>query len=203
MATFVSLVHTVFNLGLNVKWEVDKSELKSFKSIEEWSKIILQPWVYRFGQKDITRKRSFRQYSCRIRKNIKMKRLRILTLCSVSIALAIFLFKKKRLPQYRKEMDWFLKKEWLTKNKNPVTPKEYCRPADQTFLTFPESFPSLYSPDEQAQYFKHTTATTFPYTTHTTQIWQSYKIVCDQIRDNFVYNGGYHFMIWVEARAQL
>ena len=40
MATFVSLVHTVFNLGLNVKWEVDKSEFKSFKSIEEWSKII-------------------------------------------------------------------------------------------------------------------------------------------------------------------
>jgi SAM-dependent methyltransferase len=40
MATFVSLVHTVFNLGLNVSWETDKSEFKSFKSIEEWSKIV-------------------------------------------------------------------------------------------------------------------------------------------------------------------
>ncbi len=40
MATFVSLVHTVFNLGLNVSWEVDQSEFKSFKSIEEWSNII-------------------------------------------------------------------------------------------------------------------------------------------------------------------
>ena len=40
MATFVSLVHTVFNLGLNVSWEKDQSEYKSFKSIEEWSKII-------------------------------------------------------------------------------------------------------------------------------------------------------------------
>jgi Methyltransferase domain len=40
MATFVSLVHSVFNLGLNVTWETDSSEFKSFKSIEEWSKII-------------------------------------------------------------------------------------------------------------------------------------------------------------------
>ncbi|MFT3933208.1 MAG: methyltransferase domain-containing protein [Chitinophagaceae bacterium] len=40
MATFVSLVHSVFNLGLGVPWETDASEFKSFKSIEEWSKII-------------------------------------------------------------------------------------------------------------------------------------------------------------------
>lgn len=40
MATFVSLVHTVFNLGLGMPWETDSSEYKSFKSIDEWSKII-------------------------------------------------------------------------------------------------------------------------------------------------------------------
>ena len=40
MATFVSLVHSVFNLGLNVTWEIDHSEFKSFKSIDEWSKIL-------------------------------------------------------------------------------------------------------------------------------------------------------------------
>lgn len=40
MATFVSLVHTVFNLGLNVTWEVNSSEYKSFKSIQEWSEIV-------------------------------------------------------------------------------------------------------------------------------------------------------------------
>ena len=40
MATFVSLVHTVFNLGLNVTWEADHSEFKSFKSIDEWSEIL-------------------------------------------------------------------------------------------------------------------------------------------------------------------
>jgi SAM-dependent methyltransferase len=40
MATFVSLVHTVFNLGLNVSWETDLKEYKSFKSIDEWSRIV-------------------------------------------------------------------------------------------------------------------------------------------------------------------
>ena len=40
MATFVSLVHTVFNLGLNVSWETDSKEFISFKSIDEWSKLI-------------------------------------------------------------------------------------------------------------------------------------------------------------------
>jgi SAM-dependent methyltransferase len=40
MAIFVSLVHTVFNLGLGVPWETDHSEFKSFKSIAEWSGIV-------------------------------------------------------------------------------------------------------------------------------------------------------------------
>jgi len=40
MVTFVSLVHTVFNLGLNVSWETDNSEFVCFKSIEQWSKLI-------------------------------------------------------------------------------------------------------------------------------------------------------------------
>jgi FAD/FMN-containing dehydrogenase/uncharacterized membrane protein YhaH (DUF805 family)/SAM-dependent methyltransferase len=40
MRVFVSLVHTVFNLGLNETWNKSDSEHKSFKSIEEWSKII-------------------------------------------------------------------------------------------------------------------------------------------------------------------
>ncbi len=40
MATFVSLVHSVFNLGLGISWETDHSEFKSFKPIEEWCKIL-------------------------------------------------------------------------------------------------------------------------------------------------------------------
>src|ERR1700749_345586 len=48
MATFVSLVHTVFNLGLNVSWETDSSEFKSFKPVDEWVKIISS-----YGFKDL------------------------------------------------------------------------------------------------------------------------------------------------------
>lgn len=40
MATFVSVVHTVFNAGLNVPWETESKEFKSLRSIDEWSKII-------------------------------------------------------------------------------------------------------------------------------------------------------------------
>jgi hypothetical protein len=37
MATFVSLVHTVFNLGLGVPWEADNREFKAFRPVDEWS----------------------------------------------------------------------------------------------------------------------------------------------------------------------
>ncbi len=87
-------------------------------------------------------------------------------------------------------------RDWLIQNKNPLTPKEDQRPADQTFLTFPEWY-LVFSPEEQAKYFKHHTATSFPFMSHTAQIWESYKIVNDQIKGSFPTNKGYHFMIWV------
>jgi len=40
MGIFISVVHTVFNLGLNVTWEVDSSEFKSFKSADEWGRLL-------------------------------------------------------------------------------------------------------------------------------------------------------------------
>ena len=40
MHTFVSLVHTVFNLGLQVDWEVEAQDTKLFKSAEEWAAYI-------------------------------------------------------------------------------------------------------------------------------------------------------------------
>lgn len=40
MATFVSLVHTVFNLGLKVDWAQNAEEYKSFRPIDEWSVVI-------------------------------------------------------------------------------------------------------------------------------------------------------------------
>lgn len=47
MATFVTLVHTVFNLGLKVSWEIDRQDFISLKSIEEWSQLFSQ-----YGFKD-------------------------------------------------------------------------------------------------------------------------------------------------------
>lgn len=125
-----------------------------------------------------------------------MKRLRILTLCSLILASAIF-FNKKRNPTTIAEGEGLvIKKEWLAVHKNPKTPKESIRPADQTFLTFPEWY-LVFSPDEQAHYFKKQTSTSFPFMSHTRQIWEGYYIVNEQIKDNFPTNTGYHFMIWV------
>ena len=125
-----------------------------------------------------------------------MKRLYILTLFSIGLAACIFFFKKINPTTIAAGEGLVIKKEWLTQNKNPLTPKNDCRPADQTFLTFPEWY-LVFSPEQQANYFKQHTASTFPFMSHTAQIWESYKIANNQIKDNFPTNKGYHFMIWV------
>jgi SAM-dependent methyltransferase len=40
MATFVSLVHTVFNVGLNETWEFEANDFKNFKPADDWAAII-------------------------------------------------------------------------------------------------------------------------------------------------------------------
>jgi SAM-dependent methyltransferase len=40
MAIFVSLVHTVFNLGLKVDWATNNAEFRSFRSMDEWSRLV-------------------------------------------------------------------------------------------------------------------------------------------------------------------
>lgn len=125
-----------------------------------------------------------------------MKRLYILTFFSVGVAACIFFFKQRNPTTIASGEGLVIPKEWLVTNKNPQTPKADIRPADQTFLTFPEWF-LVFSPEEQANYFKRHTSTTFPFMSHTAQIWESYSIVNKQIKDNFPTNTGYHFMIWV------
>lgn len=125
-----------------------------------------------------------------------MNRLTILTLCSIVLSAAIFFYKKRIPTTIAAGKGLVIKKDWLATNKNPITPKEYVRPADQTFLTFPEWY-LVFSPDEQATYFKNHTSSSFPYMSHVKQFWQSYKIINQQIKGNFPYNTGYHFMIWV------
>lgn len=85
---------------------------------------------------------------------------------------------------------------WLASNPHPVTPAEHLRPADQTFLTYPEWF-LVHSPAEIADYAHTRTTTTFPYMSHIRQLWQSYGVIYDQINDHFPLNTGYHVMIWV------
>lgn len=125
-----------------------------------------------------------------------MKRLTILTIISVTLAVAIFFLKKRNPTTIAAGEGLVIKKEWLVSNKSTQTPAKDIRPADQTFLTYPEWY-LVFSPEEQADYFKTHTATTFPFMNHTAQIWQGYKVVSNQIKDNFPYNGGYNFMIWV------
>jgi hypothetical protein len=125
-----------------------------------------------------------------------MKRLYILTLCSLALAAAVFFLKKKNPTTVAAGAGLVIPKEWLAVNKSPQTPTADVRPADQTFLTFPEWY-LVFSPEEQANYFMGQTSTTFPFMSHTAQIWESYKIVNDQIKGNFPDNPGYHFMIWV------
>lgn len=125
-----------------------------------------------------------------------MKRLYILTLCSVVAAAAVLSFKKQPATTITQGEGVIVPRAWLRAEKGPRTAAADVRPADQTFLTFPEWF-LVFSPDEQAQYFKRHTATTFPFMAHTRQIWESYHIVSAQIKEDFPVNKGYHFMIWV------
>ncbi len=125
-----------------------------------------------------------------------MKRLRLLTLCTVLVATSIFFLKKRNPTTIAQGEGLVIKKEWLAINTNPITPKKDLRSPDQTFLTFPEWY-LVFSPEEQAHYFKQNTSTSFPFVSHIRQIWESYHIVNNQIKDNFPPNKGYHLMIWV------
>jgi hypothetical protein len=124
-----------------------------------------------------------------------MKRLRILTLIACILALIIH----KHDPAVQSTTAFSDKAvvpdAWMKKNEEVLCEKD-IRPADQTFLTYPEWF-LVHSPAEQAAYFKTHTASGFPYTGHISQIWKSYKIMCKEIRGRYEYNSGYHFMIWV------
>lgn len=124
-----------------------------------------------------------------------MKRLRILTILTLITSSILYISKKMNTTEAAGK-GLVIKKEWLTINQNPLTPQKDVRPADQTFLTFPEWF-LVFSPEEQANYFKKNTASSFPFMSHVKQFWASYRIINQQIKDNFPSNKGYHLMILV------
>jgi len=129
-----------------------------------------------------------------------MLRLKILTFLSTVLAILIFVNNKQTQSTKAFSDGLAFPKTWLVDQHHPVCAKEDVRPADQTFLTYPEWF-LVYSPAEQADYFHNHTATTFPYMGHVAQIWKSYGIVYSQIKGNYEFNTGYHFMIWVIASS--
>lgn len=127
-----------------------------------------------------------------------MKRLRILTLIALLLAIVTFAIKNRKLSTIPAGKGLLVDKAWLTTNQHPLTPQKDVRPPDQTFLTYPEWF-LVFSPAEQADYFKTHTSTTFPYMKHVDQMWGGYGIMYNQIRGNFPFNTGYHAMIMVIA----
>jgi len=77
-----------------------------------------------------------------------------------------------------------------------TTPAKDIRPADQTFLTYPEWF-LVFSPAEYADFVKSQAPNDFPFIGHIRQFWQGYDAVWNQIRGRYPFNGGYHVMILV------
>jgi hypothetical protein len=127
-----------------------------------------------------------------------MRRLRILTLIALLLAIVTFTVKNRKPSTVSAGKGLLIDKTWLATNQHPLTPQAAIRLPDQTFLTYPEWF-LVFSPAEQADYFKTHTSTTFPYLKHVDQMWGGYGVVYDQIKGNFPFNTGYHVMIGVIA----
>lgn len=53
MFTFVSLIHTVFNVGLNETWETNQRELRHFKPIDEWVAYLSERGLRDSGQRQL------------------------------------------------------------------------------------------------------------------------------------------------------
>jgi hypothetical protein len=112
------------------------------------------------------------------------------------LAISIYISKHQNSYTHIEQQGLVIDTSWLTSNDSSVINKQDRRPPDQTFLTYPEWF-LVHSPAEQAAFLKQNTSTKFPFSSHIWQIWESYSIVNDQIKDNFEYNSDYHLMIKV------
>lgn len=77
-----------------------------------------------------------------------------------------------------------------------VTPLEYRRGAEQTYLTYPEWF-LVFSPAELAAYLKSRPPSKFPFIGHIRQFWQGYRAVYEATKDHYPFNAGYHLMVMV------
>lgn len=81
-------------------------------------------------------------------------------------------------------------------NSEVITPPEYRRSTEQTFLTYPEWF-LVHSPAEYALFIKNHPANDFPYFGHIKQFWQGYSAVYNATKNDYPVNIGYHIMVMV------
>lgn len=125
-----------------------------------------------------------------------------MTLIMLLLAMITFAVKNRKPFTVPAGKGLLVPKAWLITNPNPLTPQAAIRPPDQTFLTYPEWF-LVFSPAEQADYFKTHTSTTFPYMKHVDQMWGGYEVMYHQVKGNFPFNTGYHVMIMVIAGSTI
>ncbi len=78
------------------------------------------------------------------------------------------------------------------------TPEALRRPADQTYLTYPEWF-LVFSPEAYADWVHERPATDFPFLAHVRDVWAGYAGVTGSIPEDEPTNWAYHAMIWVIA----
>lgn len=126
-----------------------------------------------------------------------MRRLLFFTIISSSLAVLVYYMQPANT--YIGEDGMMIPKNWTSKNEDSKTPAKYRRRVDQAILSIPEWY-LVFSPHEQADYFAHTTATSFPYMRQNAQIWDIHKIVKTYTDTNatyYKYNGEYQLMIYV------
>ena len=87
---------------------------------------------------------------------------------------------------------------WPADVEQPAAPESPLRPADQTFLTYPEWY-LVFSPDEYADFLEDRPPSEFPYGGHLDQLWGSYAAVSNATSGGLGANFGYHAMIMVIA----
>lgn len=123
-----------------------------------------------------------------------MKRLHLLTIVVAVLAFGIWYLKENDTTAMGKGQ--IVPTEWLANTVSENIPAADRRPADQTFLTYPEWY-LVYGPEEQANYFAEKTSSSFRFMKQVGSLWKSYGIMYDQVKDNFKFNTGYHVMIMV------
>ena len=89
-----------------------------------------------------------------------------------------------------------------------LTPEEYHRTADQTYLTFPEWF-LVFAPQSLADFLNSdqpdNIISDYPLWADIAWLWQSYYHIYKYIKDDFEFNWGYHLMnmvIWVSSTIE-